>query len=214
MKKEPLVLLGGGGHCKAAIDVIEAENRFEIIGILDLKERLGSEVCGYKVVGTDDEIEKWHKMGSSFHITLGQIKNAEIRKYLYSKLKALNAILPVICSPNAYISKHAFADEGTILMHHAILNAGATVGVNCIINNKALIEHDTVIGDHCHISTSVVINGNCKVGEASFVGSNSVLIQGIELGKECVVGAGSVIIHDCQSGTIIAGNPGKIIRKK
>ena len=36
MKK--IILLGGGGHCKSCIDVIENENKYKIIGIIDKKK--------------------------------------------------------------------------------------------------------------------------------------------------------------------------------
>ena len=39
LDKEKLILVGGGGHCKACIDVIEEQGKFEILGILDLKDR-------------------------------------------------------------------------------------------------------------------------------------------------------------------------------
>ena len=32
-----IVLIGGGGHCKSVIDVIEQEGRFKIIGIVELR---------------------------------------------------------------------------------------------------------------------------------------------------------------------------------
>jgi len=62
-------------------------------------------------------------------------------------------------------------------MHHAIINANARIGHNCIINTKALIEHDAVIGAHCHISTASVINGRVRVGEGVFFGSGAVSVQ-------------------------------------
>ena len=37
-KKEKIVLVGGGGHCKSVIDVIECEGRFEIAGNVDQRE--------------------------------------------------------------------------------------------------------------------------------------------------------------------------------
>ena len=37
-----IVLIGGGGHCKSVIDVIEQENKFEIAGIIDKPELLNS----------------------------------------------------------------------------------------------------------------------------------------------------------------------------
>ena len=38
------------GHCKSCIDVIEAENQYQIKGILDIKEKLGQSLLGYKIM--------------------------------------------------------------------------------------------------------------------------------------------------------------------
>ncbi|MGJ0312293.1 hypothetical protein [Aliarcobacter cryaerophilus] len=38
--KEKIVLIGGGGHCHSVIDVIEQTNKYEIIGIVDIKKIL------------------------------------------------------------------------------------------------------------------------------------------------------------------------------
>jgi len=84
------------------------------------------------------------------------------------------AQFPVICSPLGYITPHAQVADGTIVMHHALINAGARVSRNCIINTKALVEHDAIIEDHCHISTGAIVNGGATIGCGSFVGSNSV----------------------------------------
>lgn len=40
MMKPKLILIGGGGHCHSAIDVIEEEGRYQIAGIVDLPENL------------------------------------------------------------------------------------------------------------------------------------------------------------------------------
>ena len=40
MKKPEIILVGGGGHCKSCIDVIEAESRFTIKGIIDQDGKL------------------------------------------------------------------------------------------------------------------------------------------------------------------------------
>ena len=44
-----IILIGGGGHCKSVIDVIEQEARFEIAGIIDKPELLGTKILGYPV---------------------------------------------------------------------------------------------------------------------------------------------------------------------
>ena len=42
----PLILLGGGGHCKSVIDVAECAG-YTILGILDRSEEVGKRVLGY-----------------------------------------------------------------------------------------------------------------------------------------------------------------------
>lgn len=177
MKK--IVIIGGGGHCHSCIDVIEQQNVYTIAGIIDIKERLGSKIMGYPVIGRDEDIASISKDISSFHIAVGQIKSPSIRIKLYQLVKAAQGKLPVIVSPLAYVSKHANVAEGTIVMHYAMINAGAQIGVNCIINSRALVEHDAYVGDHCHVSTGAILNGEVQLGSESFFGSGAVSVQGI-----------------------------------
>ena len=55
--KKPLILVGGGGHCKSVIDVAESAG-YTILGILDMPEMVGTCVLDYPVLGTDDDIPK------------------------------------------------------------------------------------------------------------------------------------------------------------
>ncbi|HFF8524474.1 TPA: NeuD/PglB/VioB family sugar acetyltransferase [Providencia rettgeri] len=175
MKK--LILIGGGGHCKSCIDVIESTKQFEIIGILDHKSKLNQSVLKYKIIGSDDDIDKYIDKGFYFFITVGQIKTHTIRKKIYDLLLSKKANIATIVSPFAYVSPYAKVERGCIIMHHSVVNANARVLENCIINTKAIVEHDSVIEAHCHISTGAIINGTVTVSEGTFFGSNSVCIQ-------------------------------------
>lgn len=190
-RKEKIVLLGGGGHCHSVIDVIEQENKYEIIGIIDKKELIGSDILGYKIIACDDDLKKIYKTCKNTIITVGQIESNTIRVKLFNKLKKIGFNLPVIISPLAYVSKHSSIDEGTIIMHHSLVNANAKIGKNCIVNTKALIEHDVVIEDNCHISTASVINGGVVVKANSFFGSNATSKQAIEING--FIKAGSLV---------------------
>ena len=57
-KKQPIILIGGGGHCISCIDVVEKTDQYEILGILDVKAKVGTKIGKYEVIGTDDEIPK------------------------------------------------------------------------------------------------------------------------------------------------------------
>lgn len=195
--KEKIILIGGGGHCKSCIDVIEQEGRLEIAGIVERSGYTKDEsVLGYPILGTDHDLPELRKRFEYALISIGQIKTAETRIRLYELLKKLEFSLPVIVAPTAYVSPHATVAKGTIIMHQAMVNAGARVGRNCIINNKALVEHDAVIEDHCHIATNAVINGGVKVGSGTFFGSNAVSKEYIEIGGKAIIGCGAKIIKN------------------
>jgi len=189
-----LILIGGGGHCKSCIDVIEQSELFEIVGILDKSEFVGQKVLGYDIIGSDEKIEELVEAGHEFLITVGQIRSSQNRKKIFEKLKINNARLATIVSPRAYVSKHAFIEEGTIVMHDAFVNANVSIGSNCIINTKALLEHDVVVEDHCHISTAAVLNGGVVVKGGTFFGSNAVSKENVETENDGFVKAGSVFL--------------------
>ena len=44
--KDRILLVGGGGHCKACIDIIEQDGKYQIDGIIDLPEKLDQLVLG------------------------------------------------------------------------------------------------------------------------------------------------------------------------
>lgn len=194
--KEKIILIGGGGHCKSCIDVIEKVEKYQIRGIVDVTEKLHQTILGYEIIATDADLPWLVNEYENFLITLGQIKNPDKRIGLFKEIKELSGMLPTIISPLAYVSKHAGIGEGTIVMHYALVNAGATIGKNCIINTRALIEHDSFIDDHCHIATGAVINGGVKVGSGTFFGSNSVSKEQIKIGKNVVIGCGAKIIKN------------------
>jgi len=193
MTREKILLIGGGGHCRSCIDVIETEGRFDIAGIIDQQDKVGTSVLGYRVIGTDIDLQKFIDQYHNVLITVGQIKTPSLRIKLFNRAKELSANFPVIVSPKAHVSKHATIFEGTIVMHDVVVNAGCTIGENCILNSKALIEHDSSIGAHSHISTGAIVNGDCEVGEGSFIGSRAVLKNGIKIEANGLIKFGSVV---------------------
>ena len=191
--KPKLILIGGGGHCKSCIDVIEQENKFLIAGIVDTNRSI-CDLLGYPWLGHDDDLTKLKESYDYALITIGQIKSPAIRVRLFDYAKFLGFKLPVIISPRAYVSKHAKIGNGTIVMHDALINAEAIVGENCIINTKSLIEHDVVIENNCHISTGAVINGGVIVKQGSFVGSNAVTKESVDTKENDFIKAGSLFM--------------------
>ena len=168
--KESILLIGGGGHAAACIDVIHLSGIFAIAGIVDPGLKQGTKSFGYPVLGGDTDLPILVSKHQNALITVGQIKNAAIRVRLFAELSSLGFNLPIITSPLAHIANSATLAAGTIIMHFALINAYAQIGKNCIINSKATIEHECCIGDHCHIAVGAILCGNVTVEEGSFFG--------------------------------------------
>ncbi|MBK1621602.1 acetyltransferase [Lamprobacter modestohalophilus] len=207
----PLLLLGGGGHCRACIDVIEAEARYQIVGIVQPPTEGTEAVLGYPILGSDDDLPALLAKTPNALVTVGQIKSPGTRRRLFNLLKHHGAKLPVIQSPTAYCSRHATLGEGSLLMHACLINANARIGANCIINSQALIEHDAEIGDHCHIATGARVNGGVLIGEGTFIGSGAILKQGISIGAGAIIGAGQVALTGLPAETTLRSSQRGII---
>ncbi|MEA3642533.1 MAG: hypothetical protein VBE63_21705 [Lamprobacter sp.] len=108
----PLLLLGGGHHCRACIDVIEAGARYQIAGIVQPPSKGTEGVLGYPTLGSDDDLPALLTQTPNALITVGQIKSPETRRRLFNLLKHQGANLPVIQSLTAYCSRHADGRSG------------------------------------------------------------------------------------------------------
>lgn len=202
---KPLILIGGGGHCKSVIDVAESAG-YTILGILDRNIPEGTTVLGYPVLGNDDKIAPYIDK-AEFLVTVGQIKSPAIRIRLNKMVEEAGGKLATVIASTAHVSKYAKIGEGSVVMHQAVVNADAHIGKGCIINTFANIEHDVTIGDYCHISTGAMVNGEAKVGDGTFVGSQSVINQCVTVSENTVIASGSVVHNNLSEPGIYAGNP-------
>ncbi len=207
----PLILIGGGGHCKSVIEVCRQLNR-PVKGILDLPRKAGTEVSGIPVIGTDDDIRNYTDT-CDFIITVGFIANPSTRISLYDRTLKAGGKLATIIAPSATVASDAMIGQGTVILSGACVNAGTKIGNNVIINTLSAIEHDVCVGSHSHISTGAMVNGDCHIGSATFIGSNATIINGVEIGNNIVVGAGSTVINNLIQPGVYVGAPAHIVNR-
>lgn len=208
MRKKDIVIIGGGGHAKACIDVVQCCDMYNIIGYVDREAKLDPRF-NISYLGNDDTLDIYIPT-CSFLIAVGQIKYPQPRSNIFLKMLKNGAKFPSIVSPYAYISKYAEIGIGTIVMHGAILQANVKVGDNCIINDRAVLEHDVIVGDCCHISTSTTLNGGVEIGTNTFIGSGSTVKNGVHIGKNVIVGMVSIVLYDIlNEGLFLSANSTK-----
>ncbi len=78
------------------------------------------------------------------------------------------------------------------------------VGAETLISFKTLIfTRDPLTGEDLPVS----------IGARCFIGGGCMVLPGVTVGDGSVVGSGAVVFDDVPSGSIVGGNPAKIIRQ-
>ena len=77
------------------------------------------------------------------------------------------------------------------------------------IGDGTYVAFDSVIFAH---DMSRLLHTHTYVGRNCFIGAQAIVMPGVRVGDQCIVGSGAVVTRDVPSGSIVAGNPAKIIR--
>lgn len=79
---------------------------------------------------------------------------------------------------------------------------GVWIGKDSAVSfGTAILTHDFV--RNIHVDT--------RIGERCQIGAHSVIMPGVTIGDSCVVAAGSVVIRDVPSGSLVFGNPARVM---
>ena len=207
-KLDEIILLGGGGHAKVLIDLINTSMQFEISGILDTQLEIGTKVLNVPVLGDDDLLSGLYSKGiKNVCIAIGSVKDNTRRRNLFDKVKQMGFLVPYLLHPQAIISKNVRFSEGVQIMAGVNVQTGSLFKENTIINTGAIIEHDCSIGSHVHICPGAVISGGCTVGDGAFIGAGATVMQEINIGKCVTVAAGAVVVKDVPDRSMVKGVP-------
>lgn len=205
-----ITLLGAGLYAAPMIDLARACG-FEPSVIYDgTPERVGQNVLGVPVVGTDDDLFATDLAGRNFVIAIG---NNRIRTRLFDLIRDRGGTLPALIHPTACVSESASIGAGSYIQPHAIIWSLAQIGESVIISPSTMISHHTEVGKGCMISTLTSVGSDIRIGNSVFIGMGCTIMTGIrELGDNAVIGAGSVVIRDVEPGATMVGVPARRIK--
>ncbi|MHC4148458.1 MAG: acyltransferase [Planctomycetota bacterium] len=108
--------------------------------------------------------------------------------------------------------------DGCTILYRFQCNAEQSVriGRNVLIASNVLITDS----DHVVEPGSVPVTRNQKlttrpvcVEDNCWLGQNVVVLKGVTIGHDSIVGANTVVTHDVPPCSVVAGNPGQVIKK-
>ncbi len=107
----------------------------------------------------------------------------------------------------------------SVIEHHVEIQAGVRVHTNVFVPEFSILEENAWVGPNVVFTNArYPLSPNVKtslqgpiVRSGAKVGANSTILPGIVVGSGSLIGAGSVVTKNVPDGTVVAGNPAKIM---
>jgi acetyltransferase-like isoleucine patch superfamily enzyme len=87
------------------------------------------------------------------------------------------------------------------------------LGRSCIINTGATVDHESRLGDGVHVCPGAHLAGCVVVESFVMIGTGAVVLPRIRIGARSIVGAGAVVTRDVEPGSVVVGNPARVVRR-
>ncbi|MBC8111887.1 MAG: NeuD/PglB/VioB family sugar acetyltransferase, partial [Verrucomicrobia bacterium] len=188
-----MLLYGNGGHAKVITDCLKSVG-IAVSGIFDDKLDLSE---NHLASGQYNETKQ---ADQQLVISIG---SNQTRKKISQQIKHTFGKAVHV---SATISQTATINEGTVIFHQVIVQAGATIGKHVILNTRSIIEHDCQVADFVHIAPNVTVCGGVKIGEGTLIGASATILPNLSIGKWVLIGAGMTITKDVPDFAVIKSN--------
>ncbi len=207
--QDAILVYGGGGHGKAVIELIRAQGKYRVLGVLDDGKASGSFVLDVPVLGGGEAaLKALHDAGARLAINaVGGIGAIDKRIQVFEKLEQAGYSSPALVHPSAVVEPSAQPSEGVQIFPHSYVGSSAQLGRGVIVNTGAIVSHDCVIEDYGNLAPGCILAGGVRIGEASLIGMGVTINLNVAVGKRSRVGNSAVIKADVpENGIVRAGS--------
>lgn len=213
--KKNIIIFGSSGQAKVIVDIIEKQNEFNIIGLIDDFKDKGELFLGYEILGKSKNLPK---LISKYKVDAGIIAIGDnwTRGNVAEEVRRIapNFKFASVIHPSAQIGNDVSIGNGTVVVAGAIINSGSTVGAHCIINTNSSIDHDCKIANFASIAPGATLAGHVNLGSYSAVCVGANVINDLSVGEHTIIGSGATVVTDILDYVVALGTPARAIRKR
>lgn len=207
-----IIVVAAGGHGRVLLDALLAGGA-RVRGLVDPALVAGSMVMDVVVLGGDEVLDSLDTNQCWLANGLGANPSTVERAAMHRRLVARGHRFVTVVHPSAVVGRASVLGEGCQIMARAVVQCGARIGRNVVVNTAASLDHDVIVGDDAFISPGAILCGNVQLEEGVFVGAGAILLPGVRVSAGAVIAAGAVVRSEVPAGTMYAGVPAREHRK-
>jgi sugar O-acyltransferase (sialic acid O-acetyltransferase NeuD family) len=201
---------GAGIMAAYSLDRSARSNGMRCVGFLNDYEPPGSLIGRHRVLGP---FAHWRNLpqATRFIATLHNPKESVRRAGIVRGLGISRERWASVVDPRALVDDDTACGAGTYVAAHTRVQSGTTLGDHVTLRGGSQVSHDCLIGDFAFLGTNAVLCGYVTVGEGSYIAPGALVQDRLTIGRYSVLGLGAVVVEDVTDGTIVAGNPARVI---
>ncbi len=210
--RKPIVIVGAGGHAQCVAALIEEEDEFEIVGMLDNVKT--GQVWGYDILGGDEQLPvlRARNVEHAFvGAVLGKHVDTRVGKRIHDRLARAGFSLPRLASSKALVRKGVEVGDGALIMPFAFADVGVRIGNGVVVGQMVSIGHHCDIKDFVVFSGGAVLNARLTIGEGAFIGMGATVFA--SLGNYAKVAPGTVVLQPVPDHHFAFGNPMRVMEQ-
>lgn len=133
------------------------------------------------------------------------VRSPGSRVELGDSVRILDRVGFSLDAPGAQIAvgSQTYLNSGTRLHCRTAISIGA----------RCMLAWDVhVIDSDYHRLDGGTVDAAVVIGDDVWIGTGAIVLKGVRIGDGAVVAAGSVVTRDVEAGTLVGGNPARVLR--